>query len=701
MHMGPQRSAPTGPSNTYHCYRQFESFLSPGWHPIQTDECHSFGRFPYPIFPSLVTRCNLYSSSMYCERPPNDEFVSRRYSSQAIRNRPELDDFPHRPRKRSYTPPSAVQRSSPPNPRPQNQHSSPSPLPVYQWVRLRETDYETGIRAGQLALVVSDDTLITVVPRTRLHGGSPSSQTDDPNTLAELRLDNGMDLPSMVKIAPQPSPQDLHLWERLATETNAKWLQAAYCTRQGAAFVPGCRVALPASWYGGRRRSGFIMEISGDGKAKVRVAISDAPLDPLQPNFVQLLQAPTREDDVVTFDMSSLRRHLFSGVPEPLVGDRIYVVRGPEKGTLGRVHSMDFGEDPLVTVKSEEHTQLQIPMSCMVRHFMERDVVKIVHGFHAGEVGTVIRTFPLTDTSRTGFEQLHSAIEVFPLVSKFGFAHGHDDQLDQKNPSHEEACIQWRVLTQHVVFWDGKESTWEDDKMCRSPTGYSRVLAQRVALWNEEPQSPRTARSPSSGYSPSSVSDTPEHLSPITQAPHLPPLSNVPVIGNDEGRWLCIPKLEGKRVDVVILPIRHGRVTNVQAEAVGRSGFIELDQPLTEASLKVPVNVYVDGLQKRIRLAPKWLAPMRSAMHQPIQPSQDVSIAHAAKGRVVIIGPDVRGSRSQLGEYASIIGGTGDVVLVQFEREWYEQVSQAHFHVQSVCRSTNVDGKQSKATRFY
>ncbi|KAF7299217.1 hypothetical protein MIND_00870400 [Mycena indigotica] len=610
-------------------------------------------------------------------RPQLNQLVSGECSTelQATTNRPKYEEeTPNRPLKRSCTPPVSPNNHK----RPQiSNNSSSGSLPMYQWVHLKASDPETGIRAGQLALVVAQDTLITVVPRERLHGSSSSStRTIQSNTLAELQLDDGTHLPSMVNIAPQPSPSDLHLWEQLATD--AKWFQTAYCRQQGAAFLPGCRVVLP---FGG---SGFIMQLSPDGTAQVRVAVNNAPFSALDPNFVQRLQTPMHEDDVVTFDMSCLRRHLFSGIPAPLVGDRIYVVRGRERGMLGRVISIDSGQDPLVIVETEQyHTREQVPMSCMVRHFVERDLVKIVHGYHAGEVGTVIRTFPLIESARKGV--LDSAIEVFPLNGP-----------ESPGPKGYKVC---RVLTQHVVFWHREEPLEqprkpepEPDNACRSSSGYSRVLAQRVAFWDDNVNSP-------SSYSPSSASGTPEHLSPLVNSSPQP---DVHQIGNDEGRWLCIPTLSGKRIDVIIMPIRHGRVTNVQADAVGRSGFIELDQPLTEALLKVPINVYVDGLQKRIRLAPKWLAPMRSALPQPVQPTQDVSIAQAAKGRVVIIGPDVRGSVSQLGQYANITGaGPGDVVLVQFEREWFEPVSQAQFHLQSLCRSTNLDGKQTKATRFY
>ncbi|KAF7291718.1 hypothetical protein HMN09_01263400 [Mycena chlorophos] len=621
-----------------------------------------------------------------------DELVCREDRHPPARPRPDLREASQRPIKpRSSTPPSPLPMARL-SPAPIYGYEPPSTLPVYSWVRLRETDEESGIRAGQLALVVSSDTLITIVPRARLQpGGSPSSSSSSQSheTLAELRVEDGMDLASMVKIASQPGPEDLHRWEQLATETNAKWLQAAYCRDQGAAFVPGCRVALPAG-FAGRRRSGFIAEISTDGRAKVRVAIKGAALDPQHPSFVQLLQAPTHEDDVVVFEMSALRRHLFSGIPDVSVGDRAYVVLGAEKGRLGHVVSKESGEDPLVTVALDENRQICVPMRCMIRHFMERDVVKIVHGYHAGEVGTVIRTFPLVETSRKGgLEQLHSALEVFPLNA--------GEQAGSKGYEIR------RVLTQHVVLWDGRETPRpprkpsEPTKNCPSPTGYSRVLAQRVALWDEDANS---ARSPGSTYAPSSASDS-ERMSPLMNRSPPPAVATGP-IGNDEGKWLCIPKLAGKRIDVVIMPIRHGRVTNVQADAVHRSGFIELEYPLNEASLKVPLNVYVDGLQKRIRLAPKWLAPMRSALTLPIPPNKDVSIAQAAKGRVVIIGEDVRGNRSQLGEYANIVsGGANDVVLVQFEREWYDPVVQAYYHLQSLCRATNVDGKQTKATRFY
>ncbi|KAF7297773.1 hypothetical protein MKEN_01401000 [Mycena kentingensis (nom. inval.)] len=614
------------------------------------------------------------------------------------RPRPRMEQSaPHeeRRRKRAYTAESA---SSGFVPIPTAQSPSPSrprtlQLQLYQWVQIRDDDAESGIRAGQLALVVAPDTLLTVVPRARLARqlADDPRATYDQNTLAELALDDPRDLAAMVLPLPQPqpTPEELNTWERLATGTNAKWLHTAYCRVQGGALVPGCRVTV----HGGpRRRTGFVMELLEGRKAVVRLSTQ---LDPLASNFVQLLQVPAREEDIIVVDTLNLRRHIFSGVLAAIVGDRVCVLRGPHRGALGRVYSISStaAEDPLVRIDVDER-RVEVPMSHLARCFLERDVVRIVHGAYAGEVGTVIRTFPVTESRRRA-EQSHSGLEVYPLTRNEGASHN--------------GCKMLKVLSQQVVFWDGRESSGKartvvDPSM--SPTGYARVLAQRTALWDEPPASPQTVRSPSTRYSPSSVSS--EH----TPTPTLSPAStgiSIPVsaIGNDEGRWLCIPKLAGKRVDVIVLPIRHGRITNVQAEAVGRSGFIEIEagRPLLDTALKAPLNVYVDGLQKRIRLSPKWLAPMRSALQLPVDVNQeDISIAQSGKGRVVIVGPDVRGSVQWLGEYANIVSigqGPMEVVLVQFPREWWEPISQAYFPLQSLCRSTNLDGKQTKATRFY
>ncbi|KAJ7103279.1 hypothetical protein B0H15DRAFT_204781 [Mycena belliarum] len=183
-----------------------------------------------------------------------------------------------------------------------------------------------------------------------------------------------------------------------------------------------------------------------------------------------------------------------------------------------------------------------------------------------------------------------------------------------------------------------------------------------------------------------------------------PPPAGAPEIGNDGGCWLCLPKLKGKRVDVLVLKKQRGRVTGIQADSAGKWGYIELRDALTEGQLNNPITVRMGHAGRRVRLAPHWLVPMRTTICPPIT-MVNVSIAQWC-GRVVIIGPSVTGNKARMGEYAQTVPQVGeDIVWVQFERAPGESArSEAagdFYNVQSLCRAQNQDGVDTKATRFY
>ncbi|KAJ6476590.1 hypothetical protein DFH09DRAFT_1108807, partial [Mycena vulgaris] len=185
-----------------------------------------------------------------------------------------------------------------------------------------------------------------------------------------------------------------------------------------------------------------------------------------------------------------------------------------------------------------------------------------------------------------------------------------------------------------------------------------------------------------------------------------PPAAALPEIGFDDGgMWLCIPRLKGKRVDVRVLKKTSGRVTGFQAGAAGQSGYIEIEEALTEAQLNNPITVRVGEAAKRIRLEPRWLAPMRRTLC-PLLTLVDGSIAHS-RGRVVIIGPSNTGGRDRMGDYGETIPerpeSAGELVWVRFPRgegQSDPNGRMACFPVGSLCRAYNQDGVLTKATRF-
>ncbi|KAJ6461304.1 hypothetical protein DFH09DRAFT_1114305 [Mycena vulgaris] len=173
-----------------------------------------------------------------------------------------------------------------------------------------------------------------------------------------------------------------------------------------------------------------------------------------------------------------------------------------------------------------------------------------------------------------------------------------------------------------------------------------------------------------------------------------PPAAALPEIGLDDGGvWLCIPRLKGKRGGWF------------QAGAAGQSGYIEIEEALTEAQLNNPITVRVGEAAKRIRLEPRWLAPMRRTLCPPLT-LVDGSIAHS-RGRVVIIGPSNTGGRDRMGDYGETIPerpeSAGELVWVRFPRgegQSDPNGGMACFPVGSLCRAYNQDGVLTKATRF-
>ncbi|KAJ7720055.1 hypothetical protein B0H16DRAFT_1794024 [Mycena metata] len=162
-------------------------------------------------------------------------------------------------------------------------------------------------------------------------------------------------------------------------------------------------------------------------------------------------------------------------------------------------------------------------------------------------------------------------------------------------------------------------------------------------------------------------------------------------IGEDEGRWLCIPGLAGKRVDVrVRLKTAGSRVTDRQISTAGQLGFIELrDCPTGKCTEQDDAGVS--------RAAGNGKAD-RAAMADAV----DVSIAKV-QGRVVIIGPDVDGKREHAGDYAETWPNTpdmGNTVWVRFERVEGAKVEWRKYPVESLCRALNEDGAFTHKSRF-
>ncbi|KAJ7938105.1 hypothetical protein B0H13DRAFT_2302204 [Mycena leptocephala] len=186
----------------------------------------------------------------------------------------------------------------------------------------------------------------------------------------------------------------------------------------------------------------------------------------------------------------------------------------------------------------------------------------------------------------------------------------------------------------------------------------------------------------------------------------LLPAPFVPGVDEAGGKWLCLPFLVGKRVDVKVLPRTGKQTSKRQLQAAGGVSFIELHSVLKPDDLKNRKTLAVSMGQygEVVKIEPKWLVPARTTRHLP-QVVEDICISRSCS-RVIILGPDVMGDVSHIGEYGltrgSAIGpDTGGFVNVLFVREDVRSpTTESVYHVNSLCRSFNVDGKATKATMF-
>ncbi|KAJ7121380.1 hypothetical protein C8R44DRAFT_736181 [Mycena epipterygia] len=197
------------------------------------------------------------------------------------------------------------------------------------------------------------------------------------------------------------------------------------------------------------------------------------------------------------------------------------------------------------------------------------------------------------------------------------------------------------------------------------------------------------------------LTETDDPVNPAPILPCTPPPA--PKICEAEGRWLCIPQLVQKRVDVVVGEKTAGRITQVQKNAKGKFGYIEVETTLTPTSLKKPITVRLGEYGTRVQIESRWLKPMRRTFHPP-QVLINTCISELG-GRVVVIGPDATGAHHCLGNYAEICAGACTLgpgyVRVRFPRDTplFPEIF-ADYPIDSLCRSFNADGVLTQATTF-
>lgn len=181
----------------------------------------------------------------------------------------------------------------------------------------------------------------------------------------------------------------------------------------------------------------------------------------------------------------------------------------------------------------------------------------------------------------------------------------------------------------------------------------------------------------------------------------------MPSHGEDGGRWLQIPNLVGKRLDVVVMPKTRGRPSFIQMASADQIGYIEIQEPITEAWLSASpdkmktVTVRIGQGCKKVKLQPCWLKPCRTTEHPPQVVAKGIPITQCMV-RVVIIGPDIDGDNAHRGEYGMTWPGTDPgQVLVSFQRRCVKDPEHsATYRIDSLCRALNADGVTTTRTIF-
>ncbi|KAJ7677304.1 hypothetical protein B0H17DRAFT_1139668 [Mycena rosella] len=161
--------------------------------------------------------------------------------------------------------------------------------------------------------------------------------------------------------------------------------------------------------------------------------------------------------------------------------------------------------------------------------------------------------------------------------------------------------------------------------------------------------------------------------------------------GKADGRWLCIPGLVSKRIDVIvqgigrIVPTRHWKPSPLLMGLDNKIGYLLLDQPILPDTLESrKITVYAVGKNHMKHDVPR----------QYIKPLRDDGAGTKItmqRQRVVVLGRDMGGGTSAVGKYAETCPDIShpheeDVVAVMVEGG----TSPQFFHILRLSRAINI-----------
>jgi hypothetical protein len=175
---------------------------------------------------------------------------------------------------------------------------------------------------------------------------------------------------------------------------------------------------------------------------------------------------------------------------------------------------------------------------------------------------------------------------------------------------------------------------------------------------------------------------------------------------------LLQPEFVNKRIDVKVTGVKgclntHSKKINTQTFAAkGKVGYLSpFPVPIKQAKLdRDNLEVRLEPMSHPRIIPPGPIRPHRRTVPDPTT-GLDQCIS-AAVGRVIIIGPDVFGSRQRVGQYAETIPASiqhGSLVVeVRFPLESGGRPPNGTYHLECLCCSCNVtlDAWNIPATDF-
>ncbi|KAJ7645413.1 hypothetical protein DFH06DRAFT_583436 [Mycena polygramma] len=252
----------------------------------------------------------------------------------------------------------------------------------FEWGRLRRAIGRA--RSRQLVLVESARSVLMIVPDGPKGG-----------RLERFHIKLGHRLEDVLHPEDEPTREEIALWDGV----DKLIPQAASNPRAGMALGPGCRVSFKSLDTEERDKNGFITEMKEDNRvARVRISVDGETILQSDPRLYELLTFPTAKAatnkiEEIEVPVVDLRRHLLCVPCHLRHFDRVRVVgsRASAVGVRGRVCAIESsGDDPQVTLVTEEGKDIEVAMSEVIREFMLGDLVDVVAGPVAGERGIIV-----------------------------------------------------------------------------------------------------------------------------------------------------------------------------------------------------------------------------------------------------------------------------------------------------------------------